>query len=105
MIQLRLWLPPVLWGLRVPEIALAFERSPVSREARVYSALTLTALLTAVPLFLTAAVVDTWLGDRPLSETFGNGGLMCLNLCAILGLRYKALNGRESPLPASENRF
>lgn len=95
MIQLLWWLSPVLWGLRVPEIALAFDRSPVSSKAWWYGALTLTALLTAVPLFLTAAIVDTWLGDRPLSEMFGNGALACLNLCAYLGLRYKAVNGGE----------
>lgn len=88
---LQLFSPSIL-GIRMIDAAEAFETPPLSKTARRYAAMAFCSLLAAAGLLLTAALVDTIPGARPLCEALGWAGLLCLILCVYCGLRYKDAN-------------
>ena len=85
---------PSTFGVRMIEAAEAYETPPSSRAARRYAAVSVCSLLAGSALLLTAALVDTLAGNRPLSEIIGAVGIACFIICVYSGLRYKDVNGR-----------
>ena len=96
MIQFLVMLSPMLWGVRLPQAAEAFDTPPLTPTARKFRAIAFCLFMVAAALLLTAALVDTLANARDLSEKFGFSGIVCLNLCIHCSLRYKAANDRAA---------
>jgi hypothetical protein len=87
-------LSPSSFGIRMIEVAEAFETPPSSNAARRYAAVAFCCLLAGASLLVTAALVDAFANARPLSESFGWAGIACLVVCVCSGLGYKDANRR-----------
>ncbi len=74
----------------------AFEAPPISPAARRYRIAALCLFMASSALLLTAALVDTVVGSRSLSEVFGWSGIGCLQGCSFCGIRYMAVNKKPS---------
>jgi hypothetical protein len=70
----------------------AFEAAPISPAARRYRIAALCLFTASSALLLTAALVDTVVGSRWLSEVFGWSGIACLQVCVFCGIRYAVVN-------------
>jgi len=82
-------LSPSTFGVRMIEAARAFETPPTSSTARRYGVVAVCSLLAGALLLVAAAMVDSIVSSRPLSEGLGWAGIVCLIFCA---LRYKVAN-------------
>lgn len=72
--------------------AAAFEAAPTNETARRYRVGTLVAFLVASGMLLAAALFETALGNRSLSELFGWFGVLALGASLISALSYSGVN-------------
>lgn len=72
----------------------AFGAPPVSQRAVRYRSVALCLFMASSGLLLTAALSDTFVGDRFRSEVFGWGGIGCFVMCVLCGIRYAVMNNK-----------
>lgn len=74
------------------DAAEAFETPPLNPAARRWATLALVLFVTTSSLFVAAALIDWFTGNRFVSEVLGWSGIVCLQLCVVCGIRYASVN-------------
>jgi hypothetical protein len=74
----------------------AFDKPAINNRVWRIRATAFCLFMISAPLFLAAALVDSFANDRALSETLGWLGIGCLELCVIFGGYYALVNKRAA---------
>jgi hypothetical protein len=70
----------------------AFETPPLNPHAKRWATIALMLFCATSMLFLAAALVDWFTGNRFVSEILGWSGIVAFQLCVVCGIRYAAVN-------------